>query len=233
MQPEFDSIIAEQFEFVKSMTNKPDKAVNILRHKESGIKLVAVCGKGNKAVYDYLMGISHPNLPRIYSVEEDGDKLKIYEEYIDGITIGDVLQTGLYKESGVKAVVTGICNALDTLHNNNIIHRDIKPENVIVDSSGNIKLIDFDSARIYKTYQANDTAFTGTAGFAAPEQFAISQTDPRTDIFALGIMMNVMLTGEHPSKKLYGGRYGRIIEKCICVDPNGRFQNVKEVIQSL
>ena len=233
MQSEFDSIIAEQFEFVKSMTDKQDKAVNVLRHKESGKKIVSAYGTGNKAVYDYLRGISHPNLPRIFSVEEKDNKLKIYEEYIDGITVGDVLHTGLYKESGVKAVVSGVCNALDTLHNNNIIHRDIKPENVIVDTSGNIKLIDFDSARIYKTYQANDTAFTGTAGFAAPEQFAISQTDPRTDIFALGIMMNVMLTGEHPSKKLYGGRYGRIIEKCICVDPNGRFQNAKEVIRSL
>lgn len=46
-------------------------------------------------------------------------------------------------------------------------------------------------------------------------------------------MMNVMLTGEHPSKKLYGGRYGRIIEKCICVDPNGRFQSAKALAQSL
>ena len=233
MQSEFDPIIAEQFEFVKSMTNKLDKSVNVIRHKESGKKIVTICGKGDKAVYDYLRGISHPNLPRVYSVKEENNKLKIYEEYIDGITVGDVLQTGLYKESGVKAVVTGVCNALDTLHNNNIIHRDIKPENVIVDTFGNIKLIDFDSARIYKTYQANDTAFTGTAGFAAPEQFAISQTDPRTDIFALGIMMNVMLTGEHPSKKLYSGKYGKIIEKCIFVDPNGRFQNVKEVIRSL
>ena len=75
------------------------------------------------------------------------------------------------------------CGAV--LHKNNIIHRDIKPENVIIDKYGNVKLVDFDSARVYKTYQSNDTSFTGTAGFAAPEQFAISQTDPRTDIFAL------------------------------------------------
>lgn len=152
MQSEFDSIIAEQFEFVKSVTVKANKTVNVLRHKKSGKKMVVINGKGKKDVYDFLMGISHPNLPRIYSVEVEDDKLKIYEEYIDGITVGDVLQTGLYKESGVKAVVTGVCSALDVLHNSNIIHRDIKPENVIVDTSGNIRLIDFDSARIYKTY---------------------------------------------------------------------------------
>ncbi len=233
MQSEFDLIIAEQFEFVKSLSNKTDKTINVIRHKSTGNRLVVINGKGNKAVYEYLMSISHPNLPRIYSVEEENGNLSIYEEYIDGITVGDVLQTGLCKESGVREVITGVCNALDVLHKNNIIHRDIKPENVIIDTFGNVKLVDFDSARVYKTYQSNDTVFIGTAGFAAPEQFAISQTDPRTDIFTLGIMMNVMLTGEHPSKKLYGGKYGKIIEKCIYVDPNGRFQNVKELVLSL
>ena len=233
MRSEFDSIIAEQFEFVKSLSNKPDKTINVLRHKAGGEKMVFLSGKGDKSVYEFLMRISHPNLPRIYSVDEKNGRLEIYEEYIDGMTVGDVLQTGLYKESGVREVIIGVCGALDTLHKNNIIHRDIKPENVIIDTCGNVKLADFDSARIYKNYQPNDTVFTGTAGFAAPEQFAISQTDPRTYIFALGIMMNVMLTGEHPSKKLYGGKYGKVIEKCIYVDPNGRFQNVKELIYSL
>ena len=232
-QSKFKSIITEQFEFVKSLSNKTDKTINVIRHKSTGNKLIVIEGKGNKAIYDYLMSISHPNLPRIYSVEEENGNLITYEEYIDGITVGDVLQTGLYKESGVREVTIGVCNALDVLHKNNIIHRDVKPENVIIDKYGNVKLVDFDSARVYKTYQANDTAFTGTAGFAAPEQFAISQTDPRTDIFALGIMMNVMLTGEHPSKRLCVGKYGKVIEKCICVDPNGRFQNVKKLVSSL
>ncbi len=233
LQSEFDLIIAEQFEFVKSLSRKPEKTINVLRHKATGKKLLFISGKGEKAVYDCLMSISHPNLPRIYSVEEENGNIKVYEEYIDGISIGDILQTGLYKESGVKAVVTGICRALDTLHKNNIIHRDIKPENVMIDTDGGVKLVDFDAARIFKNYQSVDTVFTGSAGFAAPEQFAISQTDPRTDIFALGIMMNVMLTGEHPSKKLYGGKYAKIIKKCIYVDPNARFQNVKELMRVL
>ncbi|MBO4894853.1 MAG: serine/threonine protein kinase [Clostridia bacterium] len=233
MNPEFNSIIAEQFEFVKSLTARRDKTVNVIRHRATGTRLVYLNVNADPSVYAFLADISHPNLPRVYSVNYESGRCEAFEEFIDGITVGEVLETGLYRESGVRAVVTGVCSALGTLHGANIIHRDIKPENVIVDSSGVVKLIDFDAARIYKGYKPADTIFTGTAGFAAPEQFSISESDARTDIFALGVMMNVMLTGEHPSKKLYGGRYGRIIEKCICVDPNGRFRNVNELVSSL
>ena len=103
----------------------------------------------------------------------------------------------------------------------------------MIDSIGNVKLIDFDAARIFKSYQQQDTSFIGTAGFAAPEQYGINQTDPRSDIFALGILLNVMLTGEHPSRKLYKGRLTKVIEKCINIDPNKRYANIKDLYKKL
>lgn len=229
MQSDFNSIMAEQFEFVKALTDRDGKSAIVLRHKSLGTQIVKHSFDGDASVYGILMGISHPNLPRIYSVETDGKHCEVIEEYINGTTVADILRCGLYTESGVRSVVKSICSALGVLHGTNIIHRDIKPENIMIDSFGNVKLIDFDAARIFKHYQPQDTAFIGTAGFAAPEQYGFNQTDCRSDIFALGILMNVMLTGEHPSKKLYKGKLGKIIETCINIDPNQRFSNVREL----
>ncbi len=225
--------MAEQFEFVKALTQSNGKSAVVLRHKSSKVQIVKLNFKGNVAVYDILKGISHPNLPRIYSTHSDGENCEIIEEYINGVTVADILKSGLYHEKGVRTVAKSICSALDVLHSYNIIHRDIKPENVMIDSDGNVKLIDFDTARVFKSYQSQDTAFIGTAGFAAPEQYGINQTDCRSDIFALGILMNVMLTGEHPSKKLYNGKLRRVIETCINIDPNKRYPNVSELSDKL
>ena len=74
----------------------------------------------------------------------------------------------------------------------------------------------------------------GTTGFAAPEQFGIAQTDNRTDIFSLGILLNVMLTGEHPSRHLYQGkRLARVIQKCTQIAPDKRYPNVQRLEKEL
>ncbi|MBR0348620.1 MAG: serine/threonine protein kinase [Clostridia bacterium] len=231
--PDFENIIAEQFAFVKALKKSEKKSVIVMRHKAMGTQVVVRKFNSDGCVYEMLSRISHPNLPRIYSVEKSGDLCCVVEEYINGITIADVILTGLYTLDGAKTVAKGVCSALETLHSMNIIHRDIKPENIMIDSEGNIKLIDFDAARIFKHYQPLDTSFIGTVGFAAPEQYGISQTDPRSDIFSLGILMNIMLTGEHPSKRLYSGRFARVIEKCINMDPNKRYSDIVELQEEL
>ena len=112
------------------------------------------------------------------------------------------------------------------------VHRDIKPENVILRGSDAV-LIDFDAARLHKPEHETDTQILGTTGFAAPEQYGLSQSDTRTDIYSLGILINVMLTGEHPSKKLAEGRMGRVVERCTRVNPQKRYRNVLRVMEAL
>ncbi|MBQ7122045.1 MAG: serine/threonine protein kinase [Clostridia bacterium] len=233
MQSDFNSIMAEQFEFVKALTQSNGKSAVVLRHKSLGTQIVKLSFEGNTSIYNILKNISHPNLPKIYSVRSCGKNCEVIEEYINGTTVADILKCGLYTEDGVRSIIKSVCSALDTLHSLNIIHRDIKPENIMIDSCGDVKLIDFDAARIFKSYQPQDTSFIGTAGFAAPEQYGINQTDCRSDIFALGILMNVMLTGEHPSKKLCDGKLGKVIETCINIDPNKRYSNVRELVSKL
>ena len=94
-------------------------------------------------------------------------------------------------------------------------------------------LIDFDAARLHKPELENDTQILGTTGFAAPEQYGLSQSDLRADIYAVGILINVMLTGEHPSRHLVEGRMGRIVDRCTHVNPQRRYRNVLRLMEAL
>ena len=229
----FQEIMSDRFVFVKTVSQSADKTAVVLRHKDSGTEIVRLRCQGNADVYKALQSIRHPNLPVVYSVTQQDDCIEVIEAYVPGLTVAEVLQTGLYTEDGVRTVIREICSALDTLHAAHIIHRDIKPENVVIEPNGQVCLIDFDAARIYKSYQPQDTSLIGTAGFAAPEQYGFNQTDPRSDIFTLGILMNVMLTGEHPSKRLYAGKLRRVIETCIRIDPNMRYGSARDLFLAL
>ncbi len=73
----------------------------------------------------------------------------------------------------------------------------------------------------------------GTTGFAAPEQYGLSQSDVRTDIYALGVLINVMLTGEHPSRRLAEGRMGRVVQRCTQVNPEKRYKDVLHLMEAI
>ncbi len=208
------------------------KAVR-LRHKELQQDLLEFQGQGDAAVYRRLMRLSHPNIAGILDVYEEQDQITVLEEFIDGTTVSDLLTAGLYTEEGVRSVCSALCDALYALHSIGIIHRDIKPENVMIETGGRVVLIDFDAARIFKNGQSRDTQVLGTAGYAAPEQFGIAQTDERADLYSVGILMNVMLTGCHPSVRLYDGKLRRIIERCTHIDPNRRYKDAAQLKKSL
>lgn len=73
----------------------------------------------------------------------------------------------------------------------------------------------------------------GTVGYASPEQLGLSQSDPRTDIYAVGVMLNVMLTGKHPSEQLARGRAGRIVRRCTRINPDERYQSAAALAADL
>ena len=98
---------------------------------------------------------------------------------------------------------------------------------------GRIKLIDFGIAKRYRTDIDVDKLALGSKGFAAPEQYGLSQSDGRADIYALGVLLNIMLTGEHPSRKLASGRMGRIVQRCTMVNPEKRYKNILHLMEAL
>ena len=134
-----------------------------------------------------------------------------------------------FPERYVREIISQVCDGLYALHLNQIVHRDIKPENVIVMKNREVKIIDFDAAKIYKMYSQKDTRTVGDNRLCRAGTVREAQSDARTDIYGLGLLMNVMLTGKHPVNEMAAGKMGNIIEKCIMVNPNKRYKNVMEV----
>ena len=215
-----------------ALSEKEDAASFLLRHQSLGRKLTLRRFAEEKPVYRLLQTVSHPNLPLVYDTVSLTDAFVALEEYIDGITVAQVLETGCYTYRGARRVLTGVGAALQFLHKNGFVHRDVKPENIIVGTDGAVKLIDYDIARAV-TAAPRDTRVLGTMGYAPPEQQGLAQSDPRSDIYALGVLLNVMLTREHPSVRLAPGRAGKLVLKCTAVSPEKRFQTVEAFMERL
>ena len=207
--------------------------IRVLKESPRGsVRLILRRFQGSGEVYRQLMGYVCGNLPQIYETAEQDGEVLVLEEFIEGDTLGFLLEEALFSPRETREIVLQLCRALWVLHSMAAVHRDIKPENVILRGRGAV-LIDFDAARLHKPEHEADTQILGTTGFAAPEQYGLSQSDVRTDIYALGVLMNVMLTGEHPSKRLAEGRMGRVIERCTRVNPEKRYKDVAHLMSAL
>lgn len=224
--------IGVEYDTVYTFKSGERGCVSLLRHKQNGTRLVFRHYCGNAEVYRKLRGISCPNLPQVMEVAEHEGRVAVLEEYIQGDSLADLLKGALFTPAEARKIILQLCSALWVLHSLGAVHRDIKPENVIIRGDQAV-LIDFDAARIVKNRNDADTQVLGTTGYAAPEQYGISQTDGRADLYAVGILLNIMLTGKHPSKELAGGRLGRIVQKCTMINPEKRYKNVLHLMESL
>ena len=214
------------------MKESPRGSVRLIRHNVSGKQFILRRFQGNGEVYRRLLDFSCSHLPLIYeAVEQEGENLVI-EEFVQGDTLDFLLADTLFTSQETRKIVKQLCQGLWVLHSMAAVHRDIKPENVILRGNDAV-LIDFDAARLHKPQAEADTHILGTTGFAAPEQYGLGQSDTRTDIYSLGVLMNVMLTGQHPSKKLAEGRMGRVIQRCTQVNPAKRYKNVLHLMEAL
>ena len=190
----------------------------------------------NRSIYEFMKRHPSPNMPHIYECIEDQGVLIIIEEYIHGDSLECLLQErGVFSEDKVCSYMRELSETLNYLHSCQppIIHRDIKPSNVILTNDGTLKLIDINIAKPYKTGAQHDTVLMGTREFAAPEQYGFGQSDARTDIFAIGVMMNYLLCGKFPNDMLYQGKLTSVIQQCIELDPNRRYQNMKQFERAL
>lgn len=226
------SSIGTEYETVKTIKNSERGSVSLLRNKQNGTRLIFRHYRGNGEVYRKLLGVSCPNLPQIMEAAESGGMVVVLEEYIQGDSLAYLLEGALFTPAEARKIALQLCGALWVLHSMGAVHRDIKPENVIVRGSQAV-LIDFDASRIFKNESSADTQILGTTGYAAPEQYGISQTDERADIYSVGVLLNIMLTGKHPSKELASGRLGRVVQKCTMVNPNKRYKNVLHLMEAL
>ena len=221
-----------EFEVVRLLKERPRGSVRLIRHNAGGNQFILRHFQGNGEVYRRLLSCSCRYLPLVYeAAEQDGENIVI-EEFVQGDTLDFLLKEALFSPQETKQTIKQLCQGLWVLHSIAAVHRDIKPENVILRGSDAV-LIDFDAARLHKPEAEADTQILGTTGFAAPEQYGLGQSDTRTDIYSLGVLMNVMLTGQHPSKQLAEGRLGRVVQRCTQVNPAKRYKDVLHLMEAL
>ncbi len=213
------------------------KNVWLVRNTENGMIYVKKTMQlYNREVYQRLMAADLPNIPKIYLCTCEDSTMTVIEEYIHGTSLMDMLQKdGIMDERQVAQIILPVCDIIEHLHSQvpSIVHRDIKPSNIMISNDGVIKLIDFNAAREYDLGATQDTYLMGTRHFAAPEQYGFGQSDPRTDIYAIGVTMYYMLTKNFPDSGLYLGSLYPVIQKCICMNKNDRYQTISELRKEL
>ena len=183
-------------------------------------------------IYKIIQEKDYDGVPKIKELfySPENDKYILYEECIQGYTIESMLSKGTcFGKKFVIKMATSLCNILKPIHNDNLIHRDISPNNVMYSQiEDKFYLIDFGNSRLNKINTPKDTVFAGTPIFMAPEQGGVgTQSDNRTDIYAIGMLMKFMLTKNITDKKSkIRGRLGKIIKKCTQSEIASRYKNV-------
>jgi serine/threonine-protein kinase len=150
-----------------------------------------------------LATLDHTNLPKVADFFEEGGKQYLVMDFVEGQTLEQIVAAtpGFLPEPTVLAWIEQLCDVLEYLHARQppIVFRDLKPANIMLMREGKIKLIDFGIARFFKAGKTKDTAQYGTMGYAAPEQFGTGQTDARSDIYSLGVVLHYLLTKFDPA----------------------------------
>ncbi|MDP9027843.1 MAG: Stk1 family PASTA domain-containing Ser/Thr kinase, partial [Actinomycetota bacterium] len=145
--------------------------------------------------------LAHPNVVNVFDQGQDADSAYLVMEYLPGITLRDLLQEyGSLTSQQTIDITEAVLSGLAAAHKAGIVHRDLKPENVLLADDGRIKIGDFGLARAASANTATGAALLGTIAYLSPELITRGVADTRSDIYAVGIMMFEMLTGEQPFK---------------------------------
>ncbi len=232
-----------------AMNEKANKQWAIKEVRKDGIKDFEVVKQGLIVETEMLKCLNHPNLPSIIDVIEDESTFLIVMDYIQGNPLSKTLEEyGAQPQENVIEWAKQLCDVLGYLHTREpaIIYRDMKPANIMLKPDGNLTLIDFGTARVFKEKNIADTTCLGTVGYAAPEQFGgQGQTDARTDIYCLGTTLYHLVTGLNPCEPPYDIRpireinvalssgLERIIMKCTQRNPGDRYQSCAELMYAL
>ena len=168
-----------------------------------------------------IAALNHPHICTLHDVGPD----YLVMEYVEGKALTGPLPLDKVLEYGSQ-----ICDALEAAHRKGIVHRDLKPANVLVTRSG-VKVLDFGLAKMagQETVTAAGVVM-GTPAYMAPEQWEGKEADARSDIYALGCVIHEMATGERvPRKTLEPAALDRVVNNCVAVDPEERWQSAREV----
>lgn len=145
--------------------------------------------------------VTHRNVARMFDIGSHGDVKFLTMEFIEGTCLGSLLsREGIVSPRRAVRIVSEVCDGLEAAHRAGIVHRDLKPENIIVARDGRVVLADFGIARAFGgSTQTMAGAMVGTPAYMSPEQVQASDViDGRADLYAIGVMLYELVTGEVP-----------------------------------
>ena len=222
------------YEPLECLAPKPESETLFVRDRVSGAFAVAKCYR-DKALLSrdtegsILQSLHHEGLPRFLGSYENEAMLCIVREYIRGVPLCELADQAPFTQEETLQVTMQLCDILTYLHSREppVIHRDIKPQNIVISDEGTARLIDFGIARTFDASASKDTTFYGTQEFAPPEQYGFAQTDCRSDLFSLGVVMGYLLTGQTDLKEaaqaIKNKRLSRIYRTCTDFNPRNRY----------
>lgn len=211
-----------------------------------------------------LARLSHPNIETLLEFDSTGDAEYLVVEYVAGTSLNDLLTKGPLPQKEIVGLGVQLASGLAAAHAQKIVHRDLKPANLRITSDGRLKILDFGIARVLKPEHeaaATDTttesttgnhAAVGTLPYMSPEQLQSDPVDARTDLYAAGVVLYEMATGQRPFReeivsrlidailhqplvpvRALNGRISpeleRIIIKCLERAPENRYQSAQEL----
>lgn len=211
-----------------------------------------------------LSKLNHPNIATVHDFDTQEGRDFLVMEYIDGANLTDKLALGPLPEEEVFRLGTHLCEGLAAAHAHGVIHRDLKPGNLRLTIDGRLKILDFGLAKLRQPMLQERGAvttlcteeFAGTLPYMAPEQLTGEEIGVRTDIYAVGLILYEMLTGQRPYAELRSGKLfdailhqppippsmlnprvsrelERIVGKCLEKDPENRYRSAHELGREL
>ena len=194
----------------------------VVKDETSGLLYVRKDEKfGSPEMYEFLKNHTNPHLCRINDYFDRSTHMTVYEEYVSGVNLEELMGQGGLRNDEVEDIILQLCDGLEFLHNATppIVHRDLKLTNIMITESGVVKIIDFGAAKNIDKEKDRDTVLLGTPEYAAPEQYGFAPSDARTDIYALGVVLEKLA-----AKPMYEN----IIKKAKAIDPDMRYQSIAE-----
>lgn len=233
--------ILQRYDIITCLKYTEERSVYLLKRISDGAHILLKCGKGKSRLlleneYNIVCSLLKEKAcdfvikPIEFFTENDSSYY--LREYVKGSTLEMIVEMGnVFSEKEAVSITSVLCGIVERLHKLTppIICRDLNPSNILITDDGSIKIIDFDSAKQYDENAVHDAMCIGTKEMAAPEQFGFSQSDCRTDIYVLGMLLLYISTGSYDRSVQMPKRVKKIVTKSTEFNPKDRYQSVSQM----
>lgn len=231
----------DEYEMIKCLKDGDLVKVYLLYDRKCGRKLLLKCSEKEKGCLENeaenLSQLKAEGIPALFRCFDYENCIFLFREYVEGQTLKEYMDgKGKFPEEQAAEIGIKLCDILSYLHARRppVIHRDIKAENIVITDDKRIYIIDFGTARDYSPSSSQDTHIMGTPATAPPEQFGFGQTDERSDVYSLGVLLHQLVAGEVNLKKGSApGRINKVIKRCTDFSPDARYKSAADLKKAL